>query len=255
LLPRPIGFGGEHRLALVVQRSRPIATIATVVRGPASAHVTGNWCHVYPLRLSDATSEETLLPAADEWRENLNADIASRLAQTYGRRPTVEEIAWYTFAVLSSPAFRRRFGASLSIDHPRIPFPADEAVFGDVARLGEELGGAHLLEASVAPDIRFIGEGTHAVEEVRYDVDASRVWVNGTQSFAGVPPGAWLWGEGFRPLEHYLDERRGRPLDTDQIRAYQSAIHAVRECIRLAPALDTALEAVLSAPLAFGEPE
>jgi len=36
LLPQPIGLGGERRLALVVQRARPIATIATVVRGPAT---------------------------------------------------------------------------------------------------------------------------------------------------------------------------------------------------------------------------
>ena len=56
-------------------------------------------------------------------------------------------------------------------------------------------------------------------------------------------------------LEHYLVERRGRRLDTDQIQAYQSAIHAVRECIRLAPALDAALGDVLSAPLDFSEPE
>lgn len=254
LLPRPIGFGGERHLALVVQRSRPIATIATVVRGPATAHVTGHWCHVYPLRLSDATDEDTLLPTGEEWRENLNDDVVKRLAQVLGHRRSVEEIAWYTFGVLSAPSYRSRFSAALSIDHPRIPFPTDPALFATLAGLGEELGKAHLLEATVAPDIRFIGEGTNAVQEVRYDADAGRVWVNPSQAFTGVSPDAWAWGEGFRPLEHYLDERKGRQLDTDQIQAYQSAIHAVRECIRLAPALDSALDAILVAPLTFSEP-
>lgn len=253
LLPSSLGLGGERRIALVVQRSRPIQTIATVVRGPASAHVTGHWCHVYPLRLSDASSEETLLPASDEWRENIDTSIVEHLTGAFGRRPSVEEVGWYVFAVLSAPAYRRRFSASLSLDHPRIPFPMDVGLFDTLGGLGEELGRAHLLEAAVAPDIRFIGEGSNVVEEVRYDGDTGRVWVNATQSFTGVPPSAWAWGEGFRPLEHYLDERSGRRLDTDQIQAYQSAIHAVRVCIRLAPALDSALDDVIIEPLAFGD--
>jgi predicted helicase len=253
LLKRPIGFGGEHRLALVVQRARPIATIATVVRGPATAHVTGNWCHIYPLRLSDATAEETWLPASDDWRENLDPGLAKFLEAVYARRSSVEEIGWYAFAILSTPAYRQRFSASLAIDHPRIPFPAEVSVFENLASLGEELGKAHLLEAPVAPDIRFVGSGTNQVSGVRYDQGASRVWVNASQSFSGVPADAWTWGEGFRPLEHYLDERMGRRLDTEQIQAYQSAIHAVRECLRLAPALDALLEAVLSDPIDFNE--
>jgi hypothetical protein len=77
--------------------------------------------------------------------------------------------------------------------------------------------------------------------------------VNGTQSFTGVPLDAWTWGEGFRPLEHFLVERHGRTLDTDQIQGFQSAIHAVREFIRLGPGLDVALNSVLADPLDFGD--
>jgi hypothetical protein len=253
LLPRPIGLGGERRLALVVQRARPIATIATVVRGPATAHVTGNWCHVYPFRLSDASSEETLLPAPEEWRENLNPEVATELATAYRRRPSVDEIAWYAFAVLSAPSFRRRFAAALAIDHPRIPFPASEGTFRDLAVLGEELGRSHLLETALAPDIRFDGEGTNAIGDFKHDEATGRVWVNSTQAFTGVPRAAWIWGEGFRPLEHFLEDRRGGRLDTDQIVAFQSAIQAVRDCIRVGPGLDAALDAVLAYPLVFTE--
>ncbi len=254
LLPRPIGLGGDKRLALVVQRARPITTIATVVRGPATAHVTSEWCHVYPLRLSDATEEEVLLPAPDEWRENLNADLSKRLAAAYGRRPSVDEVAWYVFAILSAPSYRRQFAAALAIDHPRIPFASAEATFRIGASLGEKLGRVHLLEAEVSPDIRFVGSGTNVIEGVRYDQECERVWVNATQAFTGVPNEAWIWGEHFRPLEHFLDDRQGRRLDTEQIGAFQSAIHAVRECIRLGPILDAALDSVLSEPLDVTEP-
>jgi predicted helicase len=249
LLPRPFGEGGADRLALVVQRARPIATIATVARGVSTAHVTGNWCHVYPLRLADVVGEGTLLPATEEWRENLSPTAAARLAVAYGRRPSVDEIAWYTFGVLSAPQYRRSFEAALSIDHPRIPFPSDEAVFKRVSELGSELGRAHLLEAEVSADIRFVGNGDCTISEARFDAESERVWINKTQAFAGLPETAWLWGQGFRPLEHYLDERRGKRLDAEQIAGFQSAIHAVRESLRLEPALDAALDVVVNDPL------
>jgi hypothetical protein len=209
---------------------------------------------VYPLRLSEASKDDVLLPALDEWRENLDPELASRLAIDYGRRPTVEEIGWYVFAILSAPSFRTRFSASLAIDHPRIPFPAGERVFRALTKLGSELGRAHLLEAPISADIRFEGGGTNAIDAVRYDADTHRVWVNATQAFTGISNDGWVWGEHFRPIQHYLDDRRGRRLDTEQIQGFQSAIHAVQECIRLAPALDNALAEVLSRPLSFTDP-
>ena len=112
-------------------------------------------------------NEDMLLPAADEWRENLEPGLAAYLARSYGRRGSVEEVAWYTFAVLSAPSYRRQFFADPSIDHPRIPFPADAALFTTFADLGAELGRAHLLEGDVNPWVRFVGEGTNVVEDVR----------------------------------------------------------------------------------------
>lgn len=183
-----------------------------------------------------------MLPTPDEWRENLDPDAAGRFEIAIGRRPSVDEVAWYTFGVLSTPAYRARFGAALSIDHPRIPLPTDGEAFAHVVDLGRELGAARLLEARVWPGIRFVGEGNGVVRDVRYDTDAESVWINRTQSFTGVPPDAWAWGQGFRPLEHFLDERLGRRLDAEQIAGFQSAIHAVRECIRLEPSLDAVEE-------------
>jgi hypothetical protein len=149
--------------------------------------------------------------------------VAGRLERAHGRRPSVEDVAWYAFGILSAPSYRSRFGAALSIDHPRIPLTEDAGAFGRMAALGRELGQAHLLEASVSSDIRFVGEGDGIVDDVRYDAEIESVLVNGTQAFTGVRPDAWARGQGFRPLEHYLDDRQGRRLDAEQIAGFQAA--------------------------------
>ncbi len=252
LLPEPFGANGAHRLALVVERAgaKPVSALATVTRGIACAHVTGNWVHVYPLDFAESAGEDTLLPTS-EWRENLEPKLAAQLAGAYGRRPTVEEVAWYALGTLSAAVYRERFAAELAVDHPRVPFPASPGVFDKMGGLGQQLGRVHLLEAPVDAEIRYVGEGNDRVETIRRDPDSGEVWINATQRFTGVTAEAWAWGLGFRPLEHFLTNRKGRRLDLAQIENFQRAIHAVRESIRLGPKLDATLAAILSDPLDF----
>ena len=252
LLPRPFGFGGERNLALVVQRARPITTIATVTRGIATADVTSYWGYVYPFYLAEGDDENHLLAGAIDRTENLNRRLVRQVEAVVGRALNVEDVGWYVFGVLSAPSFRRRFVVALQEDHPRIPFPADPTLFEEMRAIGAELALAHLGEVGIASDIRFEGEGNGRVEEVRYDAEAESVWVNRAQRFTGVPPNAWAWGGSFRPLEHFLTDRRGRRLDADQIGAFQSAIQAVRASIRLEPGLDATMERIAAEPLGMG---
>ena len=251
LLPRPFGVGGEERIALVVQRARQICTIATVVRGVASSDTTSYWCHVYPLRLADADAEGQLFSDSAGWRENLASDLANRLRATFGP-VNVDAIAAYVLAVLSAPSFRSRYSAELAIDHPRIPFPADAETFGRMVTLGEELMQAHLLEADIADDVRFEGAGSNRIDEIRFDDAGSAVWINQGQRFTGIALAAWNWGGSFRPLEHWLSDRRGRALDFAQIQQFQHSIQAVRTSLSLEPALDSALDEILAQPAEFG---
>lgn len=249
LLPVPFGFGGQDRLALVVQRARPIAAMATVTRGIATAHVTGNWCHVYPLNLADHGDEGALLPSSASWTPNLAKTIVSGLESVVGHAVEPESIFWYVFGVLSAPGYRDRFKAELEFDHPHVPFPANVRAFDDMAALGRRLGIAHLLEAVPPSDVRFVGVGDGRVGAPRFDEATSSVWINPTQHFTGVPPEAWTWGGAFRPLEHFLVERRGKVLDMEQVQMFQQAINAVRTSIEVAPALDAAFDAVLAETL------
>jgi hypothetical protein len=101
----------------------------------------------------------------------------------------------------------------------------------------------------VPADVRLEGEGDGVVGPPRHDSDGAAVWINATQRFTGIPSEAWAWGGAFRPLEHFLTDRRGRRLDAEQIAMFQSAIWAVREAIRIAPQLDGALTEVITATI------
>lgn len=249
LLPVPLGFGGEGRLALVVQRARPIAAMATVTRGIATAHVTGNWCHVYPLHLADDGVEGTLLPRTASWSPNLAKAIVIGLESAFGRSVEPESIFWFVFGVLSAPGYRERFKAELEFDHPHVPFPASSRAFEVMADLGRQLGTVHLLEAAPPDDVRFVGAGDSRIGALRFDEATSTVWINQQQHFTGVGADAWTWGGAFRPLEHFLVERRGKVLDMEQVQMFQQAINAVRTSIEMAPTLDAALDAVLAETL------
>ena len=96
------------------------------------------------------------------------------------------------------------------------------------------------------PDgVRLDGGGSGRVDEVRYEPDSALVWINRDQRFIGVSSDAWKWGLGFRPLEHYLEDRKGRVLDMAQIEAFCRAVFAVNESLALAEPMNQALASVL----------
>jgi hypothetical protein len=119
--------------------------------------------------------------------------------------------------------------------------------------LGERLGQAHLLEAPIAPEVRFVGEGSNRVETIRHDPATASIWINATQHFTGAGTEAWAWGGSFRPMEHFLTDRKGRTLDVDQIEMYLRAVTAVLTAIELGPNLDAVLIDILAKPLRFGD--
>ena len=94
-----------------------------------------------------------------------------------------------------------------------------------------------------------MGNGACIVAEVRYESEAERVWINTLQAFTGIPAAAWQWGQGFRPLEHYLDDGAGGSSTLSRLRPSSQLSTAVRESIRLEPALDASLEAIVVATL------
>jgi predicted helicase len=174
---------------------------------------------------------------SDEFIDQLKAKIKldyipdgkGDLKNTFGP----EDVLAYIYAVLHSPAYRKRYAAFLKIDFPRIPLPDGKVMFSKFAETGFELMSLHLLEADILEDKKhqpvYPVEGGNEVEKgyPSYVADADkpgkgRVHVNKEQYFEGVRPDVWEFHVGgYQVCNKWLKDRRGRTLSYDDIEHYK----------------------------------
>jgi hypothetical protein len=160
------------------------------------------------------------------------------------------DILDYIYAVLHSSAYREKYMRFLKIDFTRVPFPKDAGTFWQLVELGGELRQIHLLES---PKVnRFITnypvDGDNTVGKVVYE--DGRVYINyqkaspsesleGLRYFNGVPEIAWnFYIGGYLPAQKWMNDRKGRTLNFEEIRHYQKIIVALTETHRLMQELD-----------------
>lgn len=85
----------------------------------------------------------------------------------------------------------------------------------------------------------FPEKGSNLVEKPRYIDRDSRVWINTTQYFEGVPREVWEFDiGGYQVCERWLKDRKGRQLTYDDIQHYQKIVVALKETIRLMAEVD-----------------
>jgi predicted helicase len=225
-------------------------------------------CSVVPLylypRSSDENGQAFLEVESQHWppgpggrRPNLNPALVSEIEQDLGLtflsdgkgdlRSTVgpEDIFDYTYAAFNSPAYRNRYGEFLQKDFPRLPLTRNRALFADLAEKGEQLVALHLMDSARLSELitTFPEKGSGEVERVTY-VDATRrVCINGVQYFEGIPRDVWEFHiGGYRVLEKWLKDRKGRTLTWDDIQHYQKIVVALKETIRLMSDVDAAID-------------
>jgi hypothetical protein len=173
-----------------------------------------------------------------ERKPNLANWLLPTLSAAYGFTPTPEEVLAYIYAVLYSPTYRQKYAQELRTDFPRIPFTADGDLFRQMAALGQQLIDLHLLgNPANAAGIKYQGQGSDVVEEVRYDAATGRVYINADKYFEGVTPEMWEYRiGGYQVLKKYLEDRKGRRLD-DPVR-YIHIASAIAETICLQQQID-----------------
>lgn len=159
-----------------------------------------------------------------------------------GEEPSPELTLQYVYAVLYSPAFRRRYADLLRADFPHIPLPADRGSFLELAGLGAVLIDLHLLRSDRLdrPRVRFEGEGSGKVTVREYRPAERRIVVNGEgQRFEGIEPEVWAYRVGgYQVLDNWLAARTGRPLRLGEIEELRRIAAALRETIRVQKRID-----------------
>ena len=201
--------------------------------------------HVFPLYLYPNPEE---LGFATKRSINFKPAFLTALSETLELPQTApfnlpedispEEILAYIYAVLFSPAYRKRYYGFLKYDFPRIPLPTDIEYFRTLAALGQNLINWHLLkDIQGPPRHRFEGEGNAVVSKVRYA--GGHVWINATQHFTDVPKAVWSYEIGaYQVCEKWLRDRKGCPLSHAEVRHYCAILVAIAETLRIMAEID-----------------
>ncbi|OGS74880.1 MAG: hypothetical protein A2Z94_08040 [Gallionellales bacterium GWA2_55_18] len=183
-------------------------------------------------------------PAANERQPNLAPAFLAAVQEKLGYAPAPEALFHYIYAVLHSPAYRSRYAEYLKSDFPRVPLTVSRARFEQLAALGEKLVALHLLRAPELdkPVTGYPVDGAHLVEKVSFVEQERRVCINPQQYFAGVEQADWDFHiGGYRVLEKWLKDRKGRALSTDDIVHYQRVVGSVRATRGLMRQIDEAI--------------
>jgi predicted helicase len=145
--------------------------------------------------------------------------------------------------VLHSPSYRFKYKELLKIDFPRVPYPNNKGTFWKLVELGSQLRHLHLLESPKVEQYitKYPVSGSNEVDKIKYT--DSRVYINETQYFEGVPEIAWnFYIGGYQPAQKWLKDRKGRTLSFDDILHYQKIIVALVETDRLMKEIDEVIE-------------
>ncbi|HEY0079579.1 MAG TPA: type ISP restriction/modification enzyme [Pyrinomonadaceae bacterium] len=290
-----IGGKKQPNLALITSRMTKGETFqhALVSRTPSEVILlsskTSNNAFAFPLYIYDEKS--SLLKNATSAVRRANfapqfvADLAARLKLLFhpdGRRDPVEaftpeDVFHYVYAILHSPAYRKRYGEFLKVDFPRVPLTTDRALFRALCQLGANIVALHLLEEDYADaswnrDAGSKAEGEEigltdtnplASDVVRFHdavgrqvvkgflkYDGGKVHINAASYFEGISEAVWNFHIGGYQVAHkWLKERRGRTLSPGDITHYARVCHAVAATLEHMSLIDEVIEAHGGFPL------
>lgn len=186
---------------------------------------------------------------AEEWIEELKTSIGlTRFIYNgktdKGKSFNPENVLHYIYAILHAPSYRTRYAEFLKLDFPRIPLPSNLTMFRKLSKLGETLCNLHLMKQTVNHKPNYPIEGSNTIEEVRYTEPIpkkqnGRVWINKTQYFDPVSLDVWnFYIGGYQVCLKWLKDRKGVPLEFNEIEHYQNIISVISETLILMEQVD-----------------
>ena len=157
-----------------------------------------------------------------------------------------EDVLYYAYAIFHSPTYRERYAEFLKIDFPRLPITSDLSLFIELVKFGAELVSLHLMKSpklsTLMTTYKVDGDHEIAPRYPKYDDVKERVYINKTQHFGGVQGELWDFHiGGYRVLDKWLKDRRGRKLSYDDLKHYQKIVVALSETKRIMTEIDEAI--------------
>ena len=150
-------------------------------------------------------------------KPNIAPAIFEKLESAFNKRPTPEDIFYYSYSVLYSNIYRETYVEFLKIDFPRIPFTANSELFKKMSKFGKALADLHLLQDSAVdpPAAKYPCKGANdRIEKIVYKEHEQRVYINDDKYFEGISPEVWNYHiGGYQVLHKYLKDRKGRMMD------------------------------------------
>jgi hypothetical protein len=146
------------------------------------------------------------------------------------------------YAVLYSPAYRKKYQEFLKIDFPRIPLPENQLLFENLSKLGKRLVDLHLLKSEILSQqfsisVGYPVQGNDRVERVKYS--EGRVYISNSQYFDGIPPDIWNYHIGsYQVLEKFLKDRKGRSLSLEEKQRYMKIVSVIACTIGIQQEID-----------------
>lgn len=170
--------------------------------------------------------------------------MAWQSAASEDQRPSLSphQLFCYIYALFHCPSYRQRFNQLLRVDFPRVLVPRTPKLFHALARLGELLVQAHLLNSS-QPSIPLRedppGKEAGMIKRGYPRYSDETIWISKHIGFAPVEQAVWDYRVGtYQVCRKWLRDRRNRELLPSELQRYGQILHAIRLTIRTAAALD-----------------
>ena len=219
----------------------------------------------FPLYLFETIGDKT------EKRVNFTKAFQEHIQQLYKNNYIPEHIIGYIYAILYSPVYRTKYAEFLKGDFPKIPFPEDEDIFEQLAKIGYELICVHLKhdplvyngplssnEKHPVPDIvtkemnrmgDFMGssnnDSVEKIEYIPYNTETENLFpsyyknsemgiisINKEKYFAAVPRICWEFQiGGYTVLQKFLKDRKGRVLTYNEIENVEKMVRIIHYTI------------------------
>ena len=209
---------------------------------------TSNNAFLFPLYLYPSADPSDLFSRhkVSERQPNLKPDLIAALLTAYGGEPSPEAILHYIYAVLYAPTYRAKYAEFLRMDFPRVPFTSDGDLFAQLAAFGKRLKDLHMLTSPELnpPTCRFNGAGHSVVAKTkaqgyRYEANEQRMYINKAQYFGPIPLEIYEYRiGGYQVCHKWLQDRKERRLDLDDIRTYCWIVTAIGLTITIQEQID-----------------